>query len=98
MCICVRGEGILLQQVCYQLEALHSNLPRSKTIPAVADHLLNVEGKAYMIQKSPSQLLQRIAPRIWEKQDNIKGATQSAQSLPVICTQQGPEMGTDARI
>lgn len=51
-----------------------------------------------MVQKLPSQFLQRIAPRIWEKQDGMKSATQSAQSLPVICTQQGPEMGTDARI
>lgn len=55
-----------------------------------ANHLLGEEGKAYMAQKSPSpsQFSQRIAPRIWEKQDDIKNATQS----------QRPEMGTDARI
>lgn len=47
-----------------------------------------------MVQKVPSQISQRIAPRIWEKQDDVKSATQAAQSLPVICTQQGPDMGT----
>lgn len=63
-----------------------------------ADHLLDEEGKAYMAQKSPSQFSQRIAPKSWEKRGDRKGTTQSAQTLPVICTQQGPEMGTDAKI
>jgi len=64
-----------------------------------ADHLLDEEINSDMIWKSPFQSPQRIIQRIWEKQaDMKKGATQSAQNLSVICPQQGPGMGADARI
>lgn len=76
------GKETLLKQECYHLEALHSNLTRSKTVPAVAQHgaahLVDEEGKTYMVQKSPSQFSQRIAPKIWEEQDGIKSTTQSS--------------------
>lgn len=81
MCICVRGEGNLAEASVLSSWSLALK-PHKVKVPAVpqhgAAHLVDEEGKTYMVQKSPSQFSQRIAPKIWEEQDGIKSTTQSS--------------------
>lgn len=71
--LCERGR----KPCCSKCDIILSVRPRTQTSQGQrpvaqrgANLLLNEEGKAYVAQKLPSQFSQRIAPRIWEKQDD----------------------------